>query len=800
MLSSIILKIKIANRLLSFNLFLLSAVLFAQNGNTIKGSITSDEGKPIGGVNISIVGKNINAKTDEKGFYELKNVSEGQNFLRVFASGYKRITESVESNTERNFVLSADLLNIDEVVITGTRKEIPQYESPVIVGKINSKTFETVQALSLSEGLNFTPGLRFENNCQNCGFSQVRINGLDGPYSQILVNSRPIFSALMGVYGLDMIPANMIDRVEVVRGGGSSMYGGSAIAGTINIITKDPIKNSFELGTNLSFTDYKIPDKTINLNGGMVSEDLNKGISFYAYNRDRKPFDANGDGYSEMTKLQNTTWGADAFWNTSDLSKLKLNIFNITEYRRGGNKFDLANHQTDVTEQVDHKILGGGLSFEKYSSDYKHKFSIYTSAQEINRNSYYGAGGKLLSTGDILGEEDVAAINAYGKSKDLSLVGGVQYSYEFNEKLLWLSGVEYNKNEAKDKMPGYERLIDQKVGTLGTYTQFEIKPIEKLNFLLGARYDNVKIDGISLLGENKRIDDKNNIDVFVPRFTAMYSVTDFLKARASFSQGYRSPQAFDEDLHTAIGGGEIVFTKLDSNIKMERSNSINASLNFTKTMGTVQTNIVVEGFYTQLKDAFIESDKTEETLPNGTKINVQTKRNSTGAKVSGVNIESSFAFSRKVNLQIGATFQKAKYKNEEEVWAHKDDPNDNATTKVILRTPDAYSYYTFNYNPIKELTFSLSGVYTGKMYVPHVIDPDDDNRTVIKRTPTFFENNFKISYDLDIKDNCIEFYTGIHNVFNDYQKDFDKGAERDPDYVYGPSRPRTLFMGIKYKF
>ncbi len=92
--------------------------------------------------------------------------------------------------------------------------------------------------LRFADGLNFQPGVRVENNCQNCGFQQVRINGLEGPYTQILVDSRPIFSAQTGVYGLEQIPANMIERVEIMRGGGSALFGSSAIAGTINIITK----------------------------------------------------------------------------------------------------------------------------------------------------------------------------------------------------------------------------------------------------------------------------------------------------------------------------------------------------------------------------------------------------------------------------------------------------------------------------------------------------------------------------------------------------------------------------------
>lgn len=776
-----------------FILLFLPAFLFAQTGN-IKGNVSSNR-ISLEGINITLKGTNLFTKTDKNGNFELHNIPAGNQTIVVNYAGFRTITENIrviENQTiEKNLELTEDLLNLEEVVISGTRNEVPVYKSPVIVSRLNSKMFEATQTLALSEGLNFTPGLRLETNCQNCGFTQVRMNGLEGPYSQILINSRPIFSALVGVYGLDMIPASMIDRVEVIRGGGSALYGGNAIAGTINIITKDPVQNTFEIGTNQSFVDFDSPDRTINANGSIVSEDYKKGMSFYAYNRDRKPWDANDDGFSEMTKLKNTTFGFDAFWNTSDFSKIKINLFNISEFRRGGNNFHLPAHQTDITEQLDHKILGGGLSFEQYSKDLKQKFSVYTSAQTAKRNSYYGGGGRILEEGDELTPDDILAINAYGNSEDLSLVGGVQYSYEFNEKYLLLSGAEYQYNDVQDRMPGYNRLIDQRVGTLGIYSQLQMKPVEKLTFLLGARYDNVNIKGLYDL-DVESFGDKKNISVFVPRVTAMYDITPYLKARASFAQGYRAPQAFDEDLHIETVGGAASFTRLDPDLKTEKSNSFNASLNYTKPIGNVQTNLVLEGFYTVLNDAFITADAYE--LPSG--VSILTKRNGSGARVSGFNLESSFAFSKKVNFQLGATLQNAKYKEEEKIWTSEDE-QETTVTKNILRTPELYGYYTFTYNPIPEFTLSLSGVYTGKMDVPHMIDPDTE-RTVIKRTPDFFENNIKAAYDFDIKDNCIQIYTGVQNIFNAYQKDFDRGALRDANYIYGPTRPKTFFVGIKY--
>jgi len=775
-------------------LFLFSACAFAQTGN-ITGTISSTD-ENLQGVSVSVSGKSIFAKTDSNGKYQLQNVPAGKQTIVISAVGYRRISESVNveeyETLEKNFVLEEDLLNIENVVVTSTRHEVPQYNSPVIVSRIDSKIFNTTQAISLSEGLNFTPGLRMETNCQNCGFNQVRMNGLEGSYSQILINSRPIFSALMGIYGLEMFPTTMIDRIEVVRGGGSSLYGGNAIAGTINVITKDPTENTFEIGSNYSFIDHHVPDRTINLNGSLVSDDYNKGIIFYAFNRDRKPFDANDDGYSEITKLQNSTFGFDSFWKTSELSKLKLSLFSINEFRRGGNKFDAPPHQTDITEQLDHKILGGGISYEQFSEDLKHKFSVYGSVQSTGRDSYYGGGGSVLEEGDVLTEDDILALNAYGKSDDLSVVGGLQYSYEFSEKLLLISGSEYQRNDVKDETPGYNRLVDQKVGTLGVYSQLEIKPTNKWTFLVGARYDNNDIDGVYNL-DVESFKDKKSIGVFVPRVTAMYSITDYLKARASFSQGYKAPQAFDEDLHTDNVGGAAMFTQLDPDLKTERSDSFNASLNFTKSIGSVQTNIVLEGFHTKISDAFITSDPTE--LDSG--IAYVTKRNGSGASVTGANLEGSFAISRKINFQLGGTMHTAEYKNDEVIW-ESEDGSQVVTTKKILRSPDMYGYYTFNYLPTPKLTLSLSGVYTGKMDVAHIIDPDTEE-TVIENTKTFFESNAKISYDFNIKDNNIKVYAGIQNMFNSFQKDFDKGAERDSDYIYGPNRPQTFFVGATYR-
>tara|TARA_B100000795_G_scaffold60056_1_gene40095 strand:- start:11690 stop:14068 length:2379 start_codon:yes stop_codon:yes gene_type:complete len=783
-------------KIITTTLFALVVQFSMAQTASISGKV-SVENISLPGVSVYIPKMNYGAVTSRDGDYSIDNLKDGIYTLKISYMGYRTIEDIIEikagANVKRNFKMQEDALNLDQVVVTGTRYQFERHNSPVIINTISSRTFEATQSLAVSEGLNFAPGLRIENNCQNCGFTQLRMNGLEGAYSQILINSRPIFSALAGVYGLEMLPTSMVDRVEVVRGGGSVLYGGNAIAGTVNIITKDPIQNSFEAGINQSFTNFETPDRTITFNGSLVNEKLDKGVTFFGYNRSRAPWDANDDGFSELVKLQSNTFGFDAFWNTSERSKIKLGVYNINESRRGGNKFDLFPHQTDLTEQLQHNILSANISYEQYSKNYKHKISVYGSAQIVNRDSYYGGGGRVIQQGDTLNEDDILAINAYGTSKDISVVGGLQYNYEISPKLNLASGMEYIFNEVTDEMPGYGRAIDQRVGTLGTYAQLEIKPTKKLTLLMGGRLDNVNIDGTYNL-ENERYISKKTLNVLVPRLSAMYKITDDLKIRASFAQGYRGPQAFDEDLHIETVGGSARFIRLEPNLLTERSNSTLLSFNYDKMVGKKQMNFVVEGFYTQLNNPFILADQEE--LPNG--VAVITKRNGAGASVQGINLEANIAFGSKLIFLSGVTLQTATFDEEEEIWADENGIIAPTVTNRILKTPNTYGYFTLVYNPTRALSLSYSGVITGSMELPHVIDPETE-RTILEKTPTFFENNIKIAYTIKTKEDFrIELFGGVQNIFDSYQNDFDKGANRDAGYVYGPLRPRTVFMGLKF--
>ncbi len=313
---------------------------FGQTG-TINGTVNVDDNKQeFATISISTDPIQV-ASTNSKGYFYIDTIPYGTYTVTAEFAGYTKVTKTVildENNQklELNFNLNENLNLLDEIVLTGSKTYKRQTNSAVIVGIINSETLNNIQACNLSEGLKFQPGLRVETDCQTCNYTQLRMNGLAGGYSQILINGRPIFSPLTGLYGLEQLPTNMIERIEVVRGGGSSLYGSSAIGGTVNIITKVPKKNSYELNSFYQNINGKADDIVFSGNASLVSENKNSGVAFFFNHRDRDWYDENDDNYSELPKLENTSFGTNLFFLPKDNQKLEISISNLNEYRYGG--------------------------------------------------------------------------------------------------------------------------------------------------------------------------------------------------------------------------------------------------------------------------------------------------------------------------------------------------------------------------------------------------------------------------------------------------------------------------------
>jgi outer membrane receptor for ferrienterochelin and colicins len=773
-------------------LFAITTVMAQNELATISGTVTTKT-KPIPFADIYVMNSTVGTSTDIDGKFTLNVPSEKTIVIVAKLLGFRSMTKqiSIEAGTsmELNFSLVEDVLGLEKVVVSATRNRINKKETPVIVNVLGPKLFKATQSISLADGLNYQPGVRVETNCQNCGFIQVRLNGLEGQYTQILVNSRPVFSALNGVYGLEQIPVNIIDRVEVVRSGGSALFGSNAIAGTINIITKEPVNDSWEISTNFGITDGTALDRNINLNTSLVSEDLRSGITVYGIFRDREAYDANDDGFSEIPKLNNNSLGVKAFLRPNDNSRIGVDFTGIREYRRGGDRIDIAPQFTDISEELDHNTVFTGIDYELFDNVRKNSGTAYVTLQHTDRDSYYGGLGGGRSATD-----SIAANNAFGKTTDIALVAGTKYTHIFKRDVITI-GLEYQLNNTDDAIPGYNRVIDQKVNNLGLYTQYEWKPTNKFTTLLGARLDHVNVDGFYAIQDIVRLSNVSEI-VLNPRLTILYNINEELQFRGGYARGFRAPQAFNEDLHISSVSGEQRFVILSDNLESEFSNAFTASFNYIKDLNKTQINLLAEGFYTTLENPFTIVS-TGASLPNGSIL--EESRNGSGAYVAGANFELSVSPNSDFLFQVGATVQRSIF-NEKQVLFETDGSIPGEKDVILdefVRAPRVYGFLNANWTASEALKFDFTGSYTGRMIAPKVVS--DSGFINLIDTESFLDITTKITYNFDLIENVnIELNGGVQNLLNSYQNNFDSGPLRDSDFIYGPNRPRTFFFGLEF--
>ena len=729
----------------------------------ITGHVTdASSGQHLPYITIVIEGTQLASLTDGTGYFTLYNVKPGNYKITASSVGYQsqtlEVTITRDRTTEIKFSLEPSVLQINEIVVSGSRNQSSRKESSSIVGVLSTKLFERTAAVNTAEVLNYQPGLRVEYNCSNCGVPQLRINGLEGQYSQILMDSRPIFSSLASVYGLEQLPAGMIERVEVIRGGGSTLFGSSAIGGVVNIITKEPLRSSAMLSNQTSFNENGGADVNTTFNASVVSNDFRSGAYIYGTVKNRDNYDRNGDGFSEVPLLKGATVGMRAYHRFGKYSKITADYHYINEFRRGGSHFDRQPHEADITEQLKHDIHGGGLTYDFLSRDEQHHASVYASVQHIGRESYFGAG------------QDP---NAFGRTNGLTATAGGQYTWDYLQDWYLPSqltgGVEYTYDYLNDAMLGYNRIIDQTSTCVGGYLQNEMKN-DKLGILVGVRVDK---------------HNKIKKGIASPRANIRYAPIDELAFRVSYSSGYRAPQAYDEDLHVTAVGGEVTLISLDPNLRPEYSHSVSGSADFYKKFGRFEMNLLLEGFYTELTDVFALREMGHDADGN---ILMQ-RVNASGATIAGLNVELKAGLQNKLVLDAGFTFQKSRYK-EDFVWSE-----DPAITphRRMFRTPDTYGYAILTYNPLQRLSISADLKYTGRMLVQHV-EPDWE-----RETQAFWELGAKAGYNFRLSQSVnMEINVGVKNILDQFQDDLDVGMNRDAGYIYGPVFPRTYFFGVKF--
>ena len=767
---------KILFLFLMLGMLLGTGSLLADNTHTLYGTIKgkiidAGTGKPLAGVNVLVEHTSIGAASAADGVFTISKAPIGTFTLVASMMGYGKaekeilITPGKAINVE--FSLSLTVLELGGVVITGTATPHLMEDVPVRTMLIPRRMIAEKQACNLSEALSFQTGVRVENNCTNCNFSQVRILGMDGKYSQILIDGDPVVSSLAGVYGLEHIPEEMVDQIEVVKGGGSSLYGGGAVAGVVNIITRRPLKNQIRMRA-LGLNTGGEWDQNLGMVAERVSASGRSGAFIFGSVRKRNAYDHNDDGFSELGDLYNESVGFKWFYKPMEGGELLASFHRIHEERRGGNDLEKPVHEADIAEWLEHWRTGATLRWSHQVSalmDYR----LFVSMASENRASYYGG-----LSGDT-DEERLEALTFYGRTKNPLWIGGAQANYRVGGHLL-TAGLQHSRDKLEDKTAAETAYyIDEVFTNTGIFVQDDLHlgRHEQVELVFGARMD-----------KHSELSDW----IFSPRINALVKLGKGFALRAGATTGFKPPQTYDEDLHLCGLGGDQRIIRNSAGLKEERSRSFSGGLEYTGRLSAMPFMVSVTGFSTQLDDGF-----TEQFVSKTGNIERWERVNSDGAKVHGLEFDTALQPARAMEIRGGLVYKKGEY----------DSPHEDFGTRNFLRTPDLTANLKLSFALGSRVKVVSSAQYMGEADVPHevAVEGQDDPMLLLERSDSYLQWDAGLIIDLTLAGGLEPTLNlGVKNLTDAFQEDLDRGADRDPAYFYGPVRPRTLYLGMELTF
>jgi outer membrane receptor for ferrienterochelin and colicins len=742
------------------------SIMYSQE-NSIKGIIL-DGKEPVPFVNIYLQGTNLGSSSDRNGEFTISNIPDGTYKIHAssvgYTSFYQEVTMANNTLLALTILLKTSSEQLDEMVVTGTLKPVNRLESPVPVEVYTPTFFKKNPTPSIFEALQNINGVRPQINCNVCNTGDIHINGLEGPYTLVLIDGMPIVSGLGTVYGLSGIPNSLIDRIEIIKGPASTLYGSEAVGGLINIITKNMVSapifaaDSFISG----WGEY-------NLDIGSKIELGNKsnlllGLNYFIYNN---PIDDNGDNFTDLT-LQNRI----SFFQKWSLNRAYNRIFSLagrffyedrwggemqwTPEFRGGNEIYGESIYTTRWE-----ILG------KYQLPIKENILLSVSYNDHHQNSVYGIIPFLAD--QRIGFGQVTWDKAIGKN-DLLIGSSIRYNY-YDDNTTATSEQSANKADI--------------VWIPSLFIQDEINFTKKHSLLTGIRYDY----------------DKRHGSIFTPRLAYKLKFTDNDIIRLNAGTGFRVVNLFTEEHAALTGAREVIIAE---ELKPERS--VNINLNYLKKIyGNNGTFIGLDAsaFYTYFNNVILPDYDTDP--------NLIIYRNLEGKSVSkGFSANVDLAFPSGLKVLLGATFMDVSNTKNGITQRQILTESFSGTWSVsyALRTINLSMDYTGNlygpmrlpllgdldprqeYSPIwsiQNIQFTYSGLKNFEFYggIKNLLDwtPNNGNPFIIARANDPFDKN--VEFDSSGR--------AIPTADNPY------GLTFDPTYVYGPNQGIRGFIGMRYQ-
>ena len=734
-------------------LFLGIAAIKGQT-NSISGKVSSN-GEVLPFVNVYLKKTKQGTSTNKNGFFELKNIPNGTYTIVASSIGYKfkskKITLIGNQKIVKNFNLKVNDA-LEEIVISGTLRPVTKSNSPVPVEVYSKTFFRKNPTPSIFESLQNVNGVRPQLNCSVCNTGDIHINGLEGAYTFVLIDGMPIVSGLSTVYGLTGIPQALIERVEIVKGPASTLYGSEAVGGIINVITKKPA-NAPLLSTDTFVSSWG----EVNLDVGLRYNASKKvqgllGLNYFNF---QNRIDNNNDNFTDLT-LQNRI----SIFNKVNIERKSNKVFTIAgryvyEDRWGG-EMDWGKEFRGGNQIYGESIYTNRWeTFGTYELPTSENLSFQFSANGHYQDSFYGE--TSYDAEQLIGFGQLVYNKQLGKKHDLLLGAAYRYTFYDDNTFATLNENGVNNSPSIIHLPG-------------VFAQDEISLSNRKKLLLGVRWDNNSIHG----------------NIFSPRVNYKWNSRDNSNiVRLSAGNGFRVANVFTED-HAALTGARNV--EFDGELDPETS--WNTNVNYIKKINTENSFITIDAsaFYTYFNNKILPDYETDS--------NKIIYANLEGSSVSqGISLNTDVLFTNGLAINAGATLMEVSV-------------TENNVKRTQLLTEGFSGVWSISY----KFSSNFSIDYTGNIYGPMRLPLLGENDPRDEYSPWFSIQNIQLSKKFN---NSWEIYGGVKNLLNftpasnsinSADNPFDDGVntelnpERafDPSYIYASNQGIRAFAGVRF--
>ncbi len=667
------------------------------------------------------------------------------------------------------------------IVVTGTRTPRTIREAPVRTDVVGPGVLTRAAPRNLADAIEFLAGARAESNCQNCNTTEIQLLGLPGAYNQILLDGLPLVSGVAAVYGIEQIPAVLVESIEVVKGGASVLYGPGALAGVVNVLPLRPTRD----GLRASVDYERIHGETAVFGSLLGSHVFQSGFANLFAQAEHSPaIDLNGDAYSELARRKLATAGGHVEWRPSKATTLAIDYQYTSERRRGGNMLDRPAHLANITEAIGSDIHRASLHVSTDLGGGTRLLGTYA-LSSLRRRSFYGGLGNVQADPaapdfDPAAFAAAAAIsrNQYGRTRNMLHYAEARLETAVGGHAL-LAGFQYRTESVADFSVDADgrllgTLVDDRFDTRGAFVQDEWTLGTGLRLVLGGRVD-----------KSSELDDL----VFSPRIGLWASPNSSLVLRANYSTGFRAPDVFSEDIHVDVLGAAPIRIRNAPGLLAERADSVSLGFDWRPTWRNGAFTLDGQAYITRIRDTFVLGEI--ERAGDGALF--RTRTNASGSRVAGGEINLGYRFSGSLNATIGMAYIDARYDDPQPVFHNGATV---LTTRRFLKTPRLSGVGQLVWRVFPSCDVFTAGRYTGPM------DVLNNRLGAIRRSGSYLVVDLTATRHFPIGDGTreVDLTFGVKNVTDARQRDLETGANRDSDFVYGPRLPRTMFARINARF